>query len=242
MPICQRCGAPFPNRIIVDGAPRTINRRRFCLDCSPFGLHNTRKLDIEPEAAHPLPPSAELAYLLGVISGDGCLYQHKRTCELYITCDNDYPDLIEKYVALVKSLLSGKVRLDHPKESDCTVIRLCNSNLPVLLNLPCGAKKADSYPIPEWIFDSVEFVKPFIRGLIETDGGIYIIHRGKACGWHCHFTAYLEPIMLAFLRGTGLLGYEFQRKGHKARLSITPEVKYFVQTLEITKHREYTYW
>jgi hypothetical protein len=43
----------------------------------------------------PLPPSEDLAYLIGVISGDGCLYVMPRTCQLIISCDARYPDLIE---------------------------------------------------------------------------------------------------------------------------------------------------
>lgn len=41
MNICQNCGKEFPNRIILDGKVRVLNRRKYCLECSPFGLHNT---------------------------------------------------------------------------------------------------------------------------------------------------------------------------------------------------------
>lgn len=43
MKVCERCGAPFAARQIVDGKLRYLYRRRFCLACSPFGLHNTSK-------------------------------------------------------------------------------------------------------------------------------------------------------------------------------------------------------
>lgn len=45
MPTCRKCGSHFPNKKIIDGKQRTLNGRCYCLDCSPFKLHNTRKLE-----------------------------------------------------------------------------------------------------------------------------------------------------------------------------------------------------
>ena len=44
MPICQQCESPFPNRAHIHGATRVLSKRKYCLTCSPFGEHNTRKL------------------------------------------------------------------------------------------------------------------------------------------------------------------------------------------------------
>jgi hypothetical protein len=46
---CGKCGEYFPNFIIVDGVKKTINRRRFCLNCSPYKKHNTRDLTKQRE-------------------------------------------------------------------------------------------------------------------------------------------------------------------------------------------------
>lgn len=46
MPICQKCLKSFPNRIYVDGKLKIINKRKYCLDCSPFNQHNTSKIHI----------------------------------------------------------------------------------------------------------------------------------------------------------------------------------------------------
>lgn len=40
---CEQCGRAFAKRMVVDGQLRYLYRRRFCLDCSPFGLHNTSR-------------------------------------------------------------------------------------------------------------------------------------------------------------------------------------------------------
>ena len=41
---CEACGRPFPVKAVIDGKMRSLYSRRFCLDCSPFGAHNTSRL------------------------------------------------------------------------------------------------------------------------------------------------------------------------------------------------------
>lgn len=48
MPACRKCGKHFSNRLKVDGRVRVMNRRKFCLSCSPFGVHNTKDLTKQP--------------------------------------------------------------------------------------------------------------------------------------------------------------------------------------------------
>jgi hypothetical protein len=46
MVICQQCGSEFPAKLSIDGKLRSLYRRKFCLECSPFGTHNTSKRPI----------------------------------------------------------------------------------------------------------------------------------------------------------------------------------------------------
>jgi ribosomal protein L44E len=43
MKACEACGENFSARLVIDGKLRYLYRRRFCLKCSPFGVHNTSK-------------------------------------------------------------------------------------------------------------------------------------------------------------------------------------------------------
>jgi len=49
MPICKRCKLAFPNRIKINGLPKNICKRKYCLKCSPFGKHNTKQLELSPK-------------------------------------------------------------------------------------------------------------------------------------------------------------------------------------------------
>lgn len=48
MPVCKRCGVRFPNRYSIEGKTKNLGKRKFCLQCSPWGRHNTRNLCIAP--------------------------------------------------------------------------------------------------------------------------------------------------------------------------------------------------
>ncbi|MEK7863493.1 MAG: hypothetical protein AAB295_09545, partial [Chloroflexota bacterium] len=41
---CESCGALFVAKEVIDGRVRSLYRRRFCLDCSPFGTHHTSRM------------------------------------------------------------------------------------------------------------------------------------------------------------------------------------------------------
>jgi len=41
MPLCKKCSRPFPNRQMIDGKIRILSKRKYCLDCSTWGKHNT---------------------------------------------------------------------------------------------------------------------------------------------------------------------------------------------------------
>ncbi len=49
MPICQYCEKEFPVKIFLEGNKRNLQRRKYCLECSPFGSHNTRKLFLQKQ-------------------------------------------------------------------------------------------------------------------------------------------------------------------------------------------------
>ncbi len=41
---CPKCDGDVPYRVVIDGKERFLNSRKYCLECSPFGMHNTKNL------------------------------------------------------------------------------------------------------------------------------------------------------------------------------------------------------
>ena len=48
MPTCKNCNTTFKNKIEIDGKIRNLQKRKFCLDCSPFNQHNTSSI-LDPD-------------------------------------------------------------------------------------------------------------------------------------------------------------------------------------------------
>lgn len=42
---CFKCNEQFHNFVIIDGKRKNLQNRKYCLKCSPFGLHNTSRLE-----------------------------------------------------------------------------------------------------------------------------------------------------------------------------------------------------
>lgn len=47
MLICQKCNKEFPSWKNINGTGRNISNRKYCLECSPFKEHNTKKIHID---------------------------------------------------------------------------------------------------------------------------------------------------------------------------------------------------
>jgi hypothetical protein len=44
VPNCNLCHSDFPNWVIIDNKRRNLKNRKYCLSCSNFGKHNTKRL------------------------------------------------------------------------------------------------------------------------------------------------------------------------------------------------------
>ena len=46
MKICKKCNSEFASSFVDnDGVRHILNRRKYCLECSPFGEHNTKQIE-----------------------------------------------------------------------------------------------------------------------------------------------------------------------------------------------------
>ena len=46
---CELCSQPFPTKVKMGGKTRNLQNRRYCLNCSPYKAHNTRRLTVTQE-------------------------------------------------------------------------------------------------------------------------------------------------------------------------------------------------
>jgi DNA-binding transcriptional regulator WhiA len=125
-----------------------------------------------------LNPNKKLqSYVIGLALGDGNLRNpNGRAVRLRITCDKKYPFLIQKIKNSIQNLLpSNKVSIVNRHQNYLDVS--CFSNKwPEILGWQAnkGPKFKQSVSIPKWIKQNKNYTINCLRGLLETDGTIYL--------------------------------------------------------------------
>lgn len=125
-----------------------------------------RKTIVQPKR------SALLAELIGIVLGDGSISEHQVTISMNSKTDGPYGNSIKK---LISDLFGISSTLKIRKKNTLQVT-VSGKNLVEFL-LKCGLKRGDKVvqqvDVPKWIFEDKKFIKGCLRGLIDTDGGIY---------------------------------------------------------------------
>ncbi len=126
--------------------------------------------------------SSNLAEAIGIILGDGSLYNNKKhgINQLVVTghIKNDQIYLSKFVKPLFENLFNLKFSIK--KDNKKHVIRIYSQKKDVLytlekLGIPIGNKIKNDVGIPNWIFSSKDFVKSCIRGIVDTDGSVFPI-------------------------------------------------------------------
>jgi len=47
MKLCRKCSKKIKTKQIIKGKVRNLSKRKYCIKCSPFNSHNTRRLEIK---------------------------------------------------------------------------------------------------------------------------------------------------------------------------------------------------
>jgi len=119
--------------------------------------------------------SAQLAELIGIILGDGGLPgSHQLTITFNNKTDYEYAEYI---CDILKRLFSVDYYIRKRKDSNGADIVVSSSNLIDFLlkqGLVKGNKVKNQVDIPLWIHEKLEYQIACLRGLMDTDGGLYL--------------------------------------------------------------------
>ena len=130
--------------------------------------------------------SEELAELFGIAFGDGGI---NNEWQLVITL-NSVSDL--KYSSYVCDLLRKlfEIRVftkKRPNQNALVIVCSSTDLVDFLVDKGCvrGNKVIHQIEVPDWIDANIEYKKRFVRGLVDTDGCLYI-HRHFVNNALCH--------------------------------------------------------
>ena len=116
------------------------------------------------------------AYLIGIALGDGNLSNpNGRATRLRITCDKKYPILLNRIkTSLEKLLPQNKVAIvNYNNYVDISCYSNYWENL-IGWKAKGGSKIKQLVKIPKWVKDNKEYSVQCLKGLMETDGSIYM--------------------------------------------------------------------
>ncbi|OHA34847.1 MAG: hypothetical protein A2928_01445 [Candidatus Taylorbacteria bacterium RIFCSPLOWO2_01_FULL_45_15b] len=146
------------------------------------------------------------AYIIGLALGDGNLSNpNGRATRLRITCDKKYPQLItEVQASLTKLLPSNKVSVIN--RTNCVDISCYSNHFENLLRwkVSLGSKFRQKVRVPDWIKAKNIYIKECLRGLLQTDGSIYL-DRGYTM---VNFVSCIPTLAMDVISMMNQLGYK----------------------------------
>ena len=161
-------------------SPGTLEGRRLG---GRRGLETLRRLGSAVVANRFVFPeeSKNLAEFIGILLGDGGITQSQATITLNSIADKDYIS----YVGCLGELLFGrKMSIYQRKREKATTLQLTGVLLIKFLmsiGLKQGNKVKQQVDVPEWIKQNTHYRIACTRGLMDTDGGIFL-HKYKVNG------------------------------------------------------------
>jgi hypothetical protein len=202
--ISRRLG--IPRRTILDWRrPTYVPRRSTPLELCPRCWRRAKPIGFTPE---------DYAELLGFYLGDGCISEVARTQRLRISLDSKYPGIIESARGLLERCFpDNPVDIIPFHDGACVNVSVYSSHLGCLFPQH-GAGKKHERPIElePWQSDLIERAPgAFLRGLIRSDGCVFINRTGPYEYMIYDFTNKSDDIIDLFVATCERVGVEYRR-------------------------------
>lgn len=180
--------------------------------------------------------SKELAEMLGILVGDGHLCTYQTTMTTNSITDIEHAKFVS---GLFKKLFKIEVPIQKNSGSNSVDVIVSSKKLAdflALMGMTKGNKIHNGLHIPEWIMENNKFWRPFIRGLFDTDGCVYLDrhYRGnkiyKHIGWTISSNA--DKLVIDIIKVLEGLGFSpsYRKSQHSVYLRKQAEVyRYFVE-------------
>lgn len=131
----------------------------------------------------PLEITEDLAYICGVMAGDGSIYVRRDKCDYNITCvgnpkdEKDFYDIV--LTNLFCKLFNKRIRTKFIKKRISYGFTLSSKTLVLFFTTVIGLpdKRKDNIDVPAVFLKDRNITKSFIQGLFDTDGSISLKRR-----------------------------------------------------------------
>ncbi len=135
---------------------------------------HARETGLMPNAYPDFDHSKELAYLIGIVLGDGHIDAFPRTEKLNITLGTDKPKLITFTVSILEKVIHKHPHVYKARSENAAKIDLYQKFLSKRLGVPTGKRRYSKYCVPGWIMDNKNYLLSYLRGLYEAEASFCV--------------------------------------------------------------------
>jgi hypothetical protein len=162
-------------------------------------------------------PEPEYAHLLGIYLGDGCISQHPRTFRMRIILDESYPQIIERCAKSLAAVGPGNPVWVGRHGRGCVEVGMYWNHWPCLFpQHGPGHKHERPICLEAWQQAIVaRHGRPFVRGLIESDGCRVVANDRGVASVRYHFSNLSEDIKRLYCESLDALGIRWTRPSAK---------------------------
>lgn len=182
---------------------------------------NVKKIFFKPSY------SEKLAELVGIILGDGAISNYQVRVSLDRNVDRQYATFVRK---LMHNVFGERPSLIEWNKDNVITLTISGVGLVEVLEqigLKRGNKVAHQVAFPKWIHSRRSYQIACVRGLFDTDGGLYFHRKAKKSylGW-C-FANSSKPLLQGVMAVLLSLGFNVKKAG---------ENKLYMYSLEHISH------
>ncbi len=146
------------------------------------------KNDLRRGLSLPTRPSEELAEFIGILIGDGYLYNNKRKYTIGIVGS---PKTDKKYFSKIQKLIYNLFNIKTKVKKGGRGLRLIFGSkgtflfLTKVINLEYGANKGQRVSIPSEILKDTRWTYAVIKGIFDTDGSVFTSNKRGSPNYPC---------------------------------------------------------
>ena len=169
-------------RVALHGNPGTTEGRALG-GRNAIKVHLKQKTRFNIEKKIIVRKSIFLAEFLGILFGDGHVGKYQTTITLDSETDAKYIEFVVAGIQKNFQFTPGTRKRRNARAIEICISSISFSRQMVKFGMKQGNKIKNGFRIPEWIFRSDTYLKVFIRGLLDTDGSVFLDQksvRGKS--------------------------------------------------------------
>jgi hypothetical protein len=172
-----------------------------------------------------LTKNSDLAYLIGLVLGDGHIQVFPRTERLTVTLNVKYPKLIEYAKEVFQKVFEKQPSISIQRKSNAVKVSLYQKHISKRIGIISGNKRKDVIGVPDWIVNNKKFTTSCLKGLFEAEGSL-CIHKPTGT-YNFAFSNKNIKLLNDVYQALIALGYHPERRTTAIRLRKKLEVNTF---------------